>query len=68
METAGFEVLVFHATGTGGKTMEAMIRDGLIAGVLDLTTDRAGRRLGRRNPLRRQGSTYRGGNSPECRK
>jgi uncharacterized protein (UPF0261 family) len=33
-----FEVLVFHATGTGGRTMEAMIRDGLFAGVLDITT------------------------------
>jgi uncharacterized protein (UPF0261 family) len=38
IEAAGFEVLVFHATGTGGKTMEAMVHDGLIAGVLDLTT------------------------------
>lgn len=38
LETAGYEVLVFHATGTGGLTMEGLIRDGLIAGVLDLTT------------------------------
>jgi uncharacterized protein (UPF0261 family) len=38
MEAAGFEVLVFHATGTGGMTMESFIRDGLIAGVLDITT------------------------------
>jgi uncharacterized protein (UPF0261 family) len=38
VEGAGFEVLVFHATGTGGRTMEAMIADGLIAGVLDITT------------------------------
>lgn len=38
MEQAGFEVLVFHATGTGGMTMESFIADGLIAGVLDLTT------------------------------
>jgi uncharacterized protein (UPF0261 family) len=38
VEAAGFEVLVFHATGTGGRTMEGLIRDGLIAGVLDLTT------------------------------
>ncbi len=37
-EEAGYEVLVFHATGTGGMTMESFIRDGLIAGVLDLTT------------------------------
>jgi uncharacterized protein (UPF0261 family) len=38
VEAAGFEVLVFHATGTGGRTMEAMIADGLITGVLDITT------------------------------
>lgn len=38
LEAAGFEVLVFHATGTGGETMEGLIRDGLVAGVLDLTT------------------------------
>lgn len=38
VEEAGYEVLVFHATGTGGRTMEAMIVDGLIAGVLDVTT------------------------------
>jgi uncharacterized protein (UPF0261 family) len=38
IESAGFEVLVFHATGTGGQTMESLIRDGLVAGVLDITT------------------------------
>ena len=38
VEAAGYEVLVFHATGTGGRTMEALIADGLIAGVLDVTT------------------------------
>ena len=38
VEQSGFEVLVFHATGTGGMTMESFIRDGLIRGVLDLTT------------------------------
>jgi uncharacterized protein (UPF0261 family) len=38
LETAGYEVLVFHATGTGGRTMEALIADGYIAGVLDMTT------------------------------
>jgi uncharacterized protein (UPF0261 family) len=38
IEKAGYEVLVFHATGTGGRTMEAMISDGLIAGVFDITT------------------------------
>jgi uncharacterized protein (UPF0261 family) len=38
LEAAGYEVLVFHATGTGGRTMEGLIADGLIAGVLDITT------------------------------
>jgi uncharacterized protein (UPF0261 family) len=38
LEGAGYEVLVFHATGTGGRSMEALIASGLVAGVLDLTT------------------------------
>jgi uncharacterized protein (UPF0261 family) len=38
IESAGYEVLVFHATGTGGMTMESFINDGIIAGVLDITT------------------------------
>ncbi|OHB80492.1 MAG: hypothetical protein A2V98_02535 [Planctomycetes bacterium RBG_16_64_12] len=38
VEEAGYEVLVFHATGTGGRTMESLIEAGLIAGVLDITT------------------------------
>jgi uncharacterized protein (UPF0261 family) len=38
LEAAGFEVLVFHATGTGGRTMEGLIRDGFVQGVLDITT------------------------------
>lgn len=38
LEDAGYEVLVFHATGIGGKTMEAIIESGMVAGVLDLTT------------------------------
>jgi uncharacterized protein (UPF0261 family) len=38
MEAQGYEVLVFHATGTGGQTMESLIADGFIAGVLDITT------------------------------
>jgi uncharacterized protein (UPF0261 family) len=38
LEAAGCEVLVFHATGVGGRSMEGLIRDGLIRGVLDLTT------------------------------
>ena len=38
LEAAGYEVLVFHATGTGGRTMESLIETGLVAGVLDITT------------------------------
>ena len=38
LEERGMEVLVFHATGTGGKTMEALIQAGVFQGVLDLTT------------------------------
>jgi uncharacterized protein (UPF0261 family) len=38
LEQLGYEVLVFHATGTGGRTMESLIESGQIAGVLDVTT------------------------------
>ncbi len=38
LEGHGYEVLVFHATGTGGQTMESFIADGLVQGVLDVTT------------------------------
>lgn len=38
LEKEGYEVLVFHATGTGGRTMERLIEDGFFDGVLDLTT------------------------------
>ena len=38
LEEAGYEVLVFHATGIGGKTMESLIESGMVAGILDLTT------------------------------
>ena len=38
VEAAGFEVLVFHAVGAGGQTMESLIEAGHIAGVLDVTT------------------------------
>lgn len=38
MENAGYEVLVFHATGSGGRTMESLIADGYIVGSLDITT------------------------------
>ncbi len=38
LEAAGYEVLIFHATGTGGRVMESLIESGMVAGVLDLTT------------------------------
>src|SRR3989449_595148 len=38
LEAAGFEVLVFAAVGTGGRTMESLIETGMVAGVLDITT------------------------------
>lgn len=38
LEQAGYEVLVFHATGTGGRALEALVASGLVAGVLDVTT------------------------------
>ena len=38
LEELGYEVLVFHATGTGGKSMEALVQGGYLAGVLDVTT------------------------------
>ena len=34
----GFDCLVFHATGTGGRAMEKLVESGLIEGVLDITT------------------------------
>ena len=38
LEQEGYEVIVFHATGTGGRTMESIIESGMVAGVLDITT------------------------------
>jgi len=38
LEEAGYEVLVFHATGTGGRAMESLVASGMVAGVLDVTT------------------------------
>ncbi len=38
MEAAGFEMLVFHATGSGGRAMEGLINAGFIRGVADVTT------------------------------
>jgi uncharacterized protein (UPF0261 family) len=38
LEALGYEVLVFHATGTGGRALEGLVRSGFLAGVLDVTT------------------------------
>ena len=38
LEEAGYEVIVFHASGNGGKTMEELIDAGVFQGVLDITT------------------------------
>lgn len=38
LEDRGYEVLVFHATGTGGRAMEGLIEDGYVEGVADVTT------------------------------
>lgn len=38
LEERGYETIVFHATGTGGKAMESLVEEGVIDGVLDVTT------------------------------
>lgn len=38
LESAGYEVIVFAAVGTGGRTMESLVESGMVAGVLDITT------------------------------
>jgi len=38
LEARGYEVLTFHATGTGGRAMEGLVESGFLSGVLDLTT------------------------------
>jgi uncharacterized protein (UPF0261 family) len=38
LEKSGYELLVFHATGTGGQAMEQLVHDGFVEGVLDITT------------------------------
>jgi uncharacterized protein (UPF0261 family) len=38
LEARGFDPLVFHATGTGGRAMEKLVEAGLVHGVLDITT------------------------------
>ena len=38
LKAAGYEVMIFAATGNGGRTMESLIESGLVSGVLDITT------------------------------
>jgi len=38
LSAKGYEVLIFHATGTGGQTMEGLVQEGLVDAVLDITT------------------------------
>ena len=38
LEENGFETIVFHAVGTGGRALEEMVADGLVDGVCDVTT------------------------------
>lgn len=38
LESEGYDCLVFHATGTGGRAMEQLVASGMIDGVLDITT------------------------------
>ena len=46
LEALGYEVLVFHMTGAGGQVMESLIDQGLVVGVLDLTTSELADELG----------------------
>ncbi|HYG77732.1 MAG TPA: Tm-1-like ATP-binding domain-containing protein [Planctomycetota bacterium] len=38
LEEQGYDCLIFHATGTGGQSMEKLVESGMIEGVLDITT------------------------------
>lgn len=38
LEADGYEVLTFHMTGTGGRTLESLVENGMVSGVLDITT------------------------------
>jgi uncharacterized protein (UPF0261 family) len=38
LESKGFEVVAFHPNGTGGRAMEEMVEEGILNGVLDMTT------------------------------
>ena len=38
LSAKGYEILIFHATGTGGRTMESLVAERLVDAVLDITT------------------------------
>jgi uncharacterized protein (UPF0261 family) len=38
IESAGYEMLVFHAVGSGGRAMESLVADGFVSGLADITT------------------------------
>jgi len=38
LEDRGFDCLVFHATGSGGRAMEKLVESGFLVGVIDVTT------------------------------
>jgi len=38
LSAKGYEILVFHANGTGGRTMESLVKEGVVEAVLDITT------------------------------
>jgi uncharacterized protein (UPF0261 family) len=42
VEKAGYDVIINHAVGSGGRSMEELIRDGYITGILDITTHEIG--------------------------
>ena len=44
LEAAGYETIVFHAVGSGGRAMEALMKEGVITAVLDLATIEVDRR------------------------
>ena len=45
LERRGYETLVFHASGAGGRAMESLVRRGVIHGVLDMTIAEIGAHL-----------------------
>ncbi len=61
LEELGYEVLVFHQTGTGGQSMEELVRAGFIVGRARRHDDRALRRARRRRPRRAPAATRGGG-------